>query len=164
MRLILSSLSLPDTPSTILCLSLNFYSINSVFTASGPHVISVLREARDPLGWSCGTFPWVLRLSLSAQIPLKSSHCEPHNIPSLCPAALHPPPPSLWPHPSNSAPGTPASSFSLCLLCDLLLSLLPTNSLPSPPGLSCLSCQRLCAWRDPTRNWFKHITLFGYTV
>lgn len=133
MRLILSSLSLPDTPSTILCLSLNFYSINSVFTASGPHVISVLREARDPLGWSCGTFPWVLRPSLSAQIPLKSSHCEPHNIPSLCPAALHPPPPAsglILPTPLQAH--QPPPSLSVCSVTSFCHSCPPPPSLPLP--------------------------------
>lgn len=51
-------LRLLDPPSTLLCHS--HYSINSVFTFSGLPLISILSEARDPLGWSCGSLPWVL--------------------------------------------------------------------------------------------------------
>lgn len=42
------------------------YSINSVFTFSGSHLIFILCKAKDPVGWSCGTLPWVLRLSQPA--------------------------------------------------------------------------------------------------
>ena len=54
MRLIfLFFLSLPDTLSAILCHSP--HSVNSVFTFSGSHLISILYEAKDSLGWSYGT-------------------------------------------------------------------------------------------------------------
>lgn len=34
------------------------YSVNSVFTFSGSQLISILCEAKGPLGWFYGTFPW----------------------------------------------------------------------------------------------------------
>lgn len=157
MKLILPSLlSLLDTPSTLLCHSR--YSVNSVFTFSGSILISIQHEARDLLGWSCRTLPWVLGPSLPAWMALLRYLLSPPTVSRIrsqvCALhALHPsPPPGLWPHPPNSAPGTPASSFSLCLLCDLFLSLTLAHRLPPfPSGLSCLS---LCAWRDWTGKWF----------
>ena len=66
MRLtLLPSRSLPNTPSTILYHS--HYAVNSMFTFSGSCLISILHKARDPLGWSCGTLPWVLTPSLPAR-------------------------------------------------------------------------------------------------
>lgn len=56
--IVLSFLSLPDTPSAILCYS--HYSVNSVFTLSGLHLISILSKAKHLLGWSCQAPLWVL--------------------------------------------------------------------------------------------------------
>lgn len=93
--------------------------------------ITILREAKDPFGWSCGTFPWPLGPSLPAliallnYIPLKSTHWALNNIPSLCPAWCAP---TLTPQFQAHQPPP-----SLCLLCDLFLSLTLVHPLFSLP-------------------------------